>query len=173
MVKQSSLLLVDLDGTLFFTERCVELASRDVLGKRMDKESVRKLPEETKEKIYKIAQSKYDKYTKLNKKLNRILSKNRSSSIFILTARTRKTRKFTEGLLERNNVNFDKLIFRDSYKINDEVWKLKAVNRFSRSFSKISLYEDKIDNIDYIRNHAGNRNIDFYAVSADKIKKLT
>lgn len=172
MDKGEALLLVDLDDTLFFTGRCVELAGEDVMGKRMKKEEIRKLPENTKERIYKIAQSKYDKYTRLNKKLNKILARIDDSDIFILTARTKKTKGFTERLLERNNVKFDRIIFRDNYRIKDEVWKLKLVNRFSKLYQKITLYEDKFDNINYIRDHAKGKNMGFYAVSGGKIKKL-
>ncbi|MDE1871480.1 MAG: hypothetical protein KGI06_04560 [Candidatus Micrarchaeota archaeon] len=171
MARKKNLLLVDFDDTLFFTKEGIELSSKEVLGRRIDREAVRKLPNDIKEKIYKLAQSKYTKYSKLNKTLYKVISKSVDYDIFILTARTNKTRIFTEKLLSTNRVNYDELIIRKSYKIKDELWKSNIVKKLSKSYKKIKLYDDKEDNICYISENNREKNIEFYIVSNNKIER--
>lgn len=173
MAEPKELLLVDLDDTLFFTDECVRLASMEVTGRGLGKEEVRGLPDEVKDRVYGIAQSKYADRSRLNGRMAELLARNEGSDVVILTARTAKSLKETEGLLSRGSIRYDGLIIREDYRIKDEVWKLSVLEDLRKSYAKVKVFEDKTDTLAYLSGKTrGDDGIELYSVSEKGIARF-
>ena len=49
---------------------------------------------------------------------------------------------------------------------------LGIINKLPKSYKKISLYEDKMENIEYIRRNGKREDINFYIVTPGKVTKV-
>ncbi|HIQ51067.1 MAG TPA: DUF2608 domain-containing protein [Nautiliaceae bacterium] len=148
MYKYEKIVICDLDGTLVDDSVALKKASKEIIGKELDKQEIRKLNKSLKGKIYDLAQRKMN-YFIPKKRIINLVNKLKSEGFFvlILTARLNKVKKETEELLKKIGVNYDLLIMRNSeeLKIDDEIWKKEKAKGF---FGKENVYlEDKIENI--------------------------
>jgi hydroxymethylpyrimidine pyrophosphatase-like HAD family hydrolase len=147
------IVICDLDGTLVEESEAIKEASKELLGKELSRQEVRKLDKKLKAKIYDLAQSKIEKYIP-KKKTIEIVNKLKEEGFFvvIMTARFDRVKKETEELLKRIGVKYDLLLIRNSeeMKIDDEVWKAQKLKEF---FGKENVYlEDKPENILFMIN---------------------
>lgn len=175
--KRQSLLVVDFDNTLFFTDECVRRSAKDVMDKYISMAKVRKLDKATKRKILYRAFSVYWQYATPNESLLKLLkSRQARSKIIILTARHESYRKWTEMLLERDGVFYNKLILRPRSQQNrhDQEWKLMELKKIAKSKpnAEIQLFEDKDDNIEYIGSGMAGTNFVPYFVSKNGISEV-
>lgn len=167
-------IVADFDNTVFFTDRCVRFACKEIFGKVMSKKLVRALPRNTKIKLYYLAHSKYDRYSKPNERMIKLLSKEDEKEKIILTARFLDLKSKTFNLLKKRKVNFDKVIFRElKYrKTKDEEWKRRKLRELAKKYNEINFYEDKLDNIDYIKDRLTSKNLSLFLVSKNSIKRI-
>jgi hypothetical protein len=152
------LLILDFDDTLFFTGEAIAKASFEILKKEMQRREVRALPGREKGKIYDLAFSKYRTNSKPNAMLiRRIASDYRDYRILILSARSEKLYKDTEYLLREYGIPFHEIMLRDetALHMDDEKWKADYIKGILNDYEHVHLYEDKEDNIEYIRNALG------------------
>jgi len=169
--------IVDFDDTIFFIDACVKHASKELLRRMLEIAEVRKLPRPEKSKIYDLAFSKYAKYSKPNKMLIKKLKAMRNTKIIIMSARViSQPDSYDQAkyLLEQNKVPFDILMLRSkkAFWQKDQEWKLKQIKRLLSKFSKIALYEDKEENIEYIRNNLATDKLRFFLVRKGNITML-
>ena len=163
---------VDFDDTLFFTKHIVEEAAEIMLRKKLTKDEIRKLPRELKSKIYDKAFNEFYYKATPNFRLIEILKKYREIGykIIILTARSENNRKITEELLIKYKVPYDGIITRSDLSIKDEEWKSRIIRSYPAK--EIILFEDKIDNIEYILKNV-NKQVKAYLVLEEDIKEAT
>jgi hypothetical protein len=163
--------LVDLDGTLLFTEDAEGLAAQEVTGRRLRRSSIRKLDRQTKHMIYSLAQSKYADKATPNEKLKKRLSRIDAANIVILTARHSDTRRHTVMALKKHGIVYGKLLCRSgkAKELDDEEWKLRVLKRYARAYGRVELYDDKADNLKYMRDRIGMPNVSFIKVSEGSI----
>ncbi len=170
--------VVDFDGTLFFTERSVSEASKDITGKRLTPQEIHELPKPERWEIYDRSDKKYSKLAVPNEELVEILRKDADMhEIIILTARTAPSTKKVLWLLERDEVPFDALIIREPDgngipKNKDEEWKAETLKILKRGCETVEVYEDKMDNIAHLKQQLGEDGIAYFFVSKEGIKRV-
>lgn len=170
-----SVALVDFDDSLFFTRHLVEYATKEMLGKALALERVRKMDRLLKHKIYDLAQTKYGKHSRPNRLLIENLKAAKNLEIVVMTARAATNRKVTLALIKKHNVPFNRLLMRNKkeIKMNDEEWKLRMIRNFLKRYDKINYYEDKLDNVLFVRHHIGEmKRLTTFLMSPNKIKKI-
>lgn len=174
MKRKDELIVVDFDGTLFFTEKCMKLAAMDVLHKELTYKQIRSLPVEIKSRIYDIAFTTYNHHSILNRRLHRILERGAKCEKMILTARKNNTDVLIRILLRKHGVKIDRLLSRKPKEmlLDDEVWKAEVLSKIVGEYKRIELYEDKMENIEHIGKRLKPKNIDFYIVTLRSIKKV-
>ena len=163
---------IDFDDTLFFTSDAIIKAAEILMGKRLSKEEIRKLPKEVKGRVYEYAFNELRDEAKLNTSLLEILGKLKKEGfeIVILTARTKNTLDSTTYLLKKYNIPYDKLIVREDSSIADEEWKASIIN--NTYADHIVLFEDKLENINYIRSKIRKKNVEYFLVDGQNIQKI-
>ena len=176
MMKESTnkLAVIDLDQTIFFTDNCILKACNMVLGEKLTREEIRKCPREIKSLIYDLACTEFINYAKANRTtIKRINSlKKAGYKIVILTGRNKRVEPDTVAILKKNAVYFDVIYHNPDNSIHDEEFKTKKLSELSLGYDIIEVYEDKIDNIKYIRDKLRPNNFKFYHVRGNKISKL-
>ena len=171
MADSDRIVLVDLDGTLLFTENSEGLAAKEVTGRKLKRSSIRKLDRQTKHKVYSLAQSKYADAATPNRMLKRRLSRIDKANIVILTARHSDTRSHTVAALKKHGIMYGRLLCRSgkARELDDEEWKLKMLRKYSKAYSRVELYDDKIDNLEYMYDRISTSNVFFMRVSKGSI----
>ncbi|MDG7045517.1 MAG: hypothetical protein JRN32_01710 [Nitrososphaerota archaeon] len=93
--------------------------------------------------------------------------------IIILTARFSNNKKNTIKVLSKNNVQYNKLICRESkYRnVHDEEWKLLTLKNIIKTTKakEVELFEDKRENIAHIAPHMKDIEFASYMVGKDSI----
>jgi len=147
---------VDFDGTIFDERESLKAASKEILGKELEKEEIRKLPKEIKSKIYETNITKYYNLYKPIEKTIEIIKeyKNRGYKIIILSARSSKYKDILKKLLDMYSIPYDDIICRDNMEIKDEVWKAEIIKNLKDD--DIVVIEDKEENLEYIERVVGN-----------------
>ena len=173
------LMVVDLDNTLFFTDKCIKKASKEIAGITLDSNQVRKLDKKEKRQILSVAFSKYWKESIPNRKMLRLLKSNYKKSdmkVIILTARFSDSKKNTIKLLSKNNVPYNRLICRESkYRnMHDEEWKLLTLKNIIKTTKprSVELFEDKRENITHIAPYMKGVEFASYMVGKESIVAL-
>lgn len=171
MANTGKIALVDLDGTLLLVDRQIELASKEVLGKSLTSEELSSLPVRKKHPVYTLAQSKYAYAATANAVMKRRLAGMEGTRIVILTARHADVLKYTLESLRKEGVKYDKLICRGGKArlLEDEEWKLRVARRFAKRFGRVCLYDDKPDNLAYIRKRLAASNVSLFKVSKGSV----
>ncbi len=166
------LLVVDFDNTLFFTDSCNALASKELFGRCMSLHEIRALPKPEKNKVYRLTFSKYMHMCKPNRRLIRRLSKEHDAVIIVLTGQSREGMPVMQRLLECNGVNYDRLVMRlkSELRKKDERWKLERIQRLAKGYVSVELYEDKADNIAYILGGVKRNRVSAFLVTPRGIK---
>jgi hypothetical protein len=175
MVKQCSVALVDFDNSLFFVDESTRRASKEMLGKSMERKELRKLEEAVKYKVYALAYSKYSYLSVPNKMLIRRLRKMSNYKIVVITARPKPLREITLEMLKKHDIPFDALITRDkkAEKLSDEEWKLRLIRSFLRKYGRVEYYEDKKDNVKYVKEGIEKIDrLDIFLVMEGGVKKI-
>jgi len=168
------LVVLDFDGTLFFTDVPVSMAAKELLGKPMAVSSVRKLSKSVKGKVYDLAFSKYTSKSRPNLLLiNKIARQGPDHRIIVLTKRGDRRKPQTWDLIKANGIKFVEGIYStDNFDIGDEQWKLQKMRAYLKKYQRISLYEDKKENIDYIKARLSSPKVSYYLVSRRQIKRI-
>ena len=174
MADSNRIVLVDLDGTLLFTESSEGLAAKEVTGRRLKRSSIRKLDRQTKHKVYSLAQSKYADAATPNMMLKRRLSRIGKANIVILTARHSDTRSNTVAALKKHRIMYGRLLCRSgkAKELDDEEWKLRVLTKYAKAYSRVELYDDKIDNLEYMHDRIEMPNVSFMKVSRESITRF-
>ncbi|MCL4363057.1 hypothetical protein M1439_01250 [Candidatus Marsarchaeota archaeon] len=172
MAETETVALVDLDGTLLFTEKSEGLAAKEITGHKLKRNAIRKLDKQIKHAIYTLAQSKYAGAAILNEAMKKRLAHMDSSHIVILTARHSDMRRHTIAVLKKHGIRYGTLICRSGKARNlaDEEWKLGVLNRYAKMYGYVEFYDDKSDNLAYIYEHIDKPNILLMKVSNSSIK---
>lgn len=173
MRKKGKLVVLDFDDTLFFTQGSVTKATKELLNRTdLSKAQVRKLPKKTKSAVYELAYSKYKHHSKPNMKLVKFLEKSRKDwKIIVLTARGRTLHADTLSLIKKHKIRISGFYSRADIAGADEVWKLGRVKAYAKRYTEVELYEDKRENIEYIKQRIGSYNIKFYLVTKRAIRR--
>ena len=171
MAERKTLTIVDFDDTLFFTGRCIENASKKITGRRMGRRAVRKLPKALKAKVYALAFSKYSHNSIPNLRLHKILSRAKGP-VYVLSARLNGNKAKMLDLMRQHGVQADRIITRKDASKKDEEWKLLIFKKMAKRNQRIIAYEDKRDNIAYIKERMGKSSPTFYLVSPNAVKRF-
>jgi len=170
----NKLAVIDLDGTIFFTDKCTMEACNKILGKKLTREEVRKCPREIKSLIYDLACTDFAGYAETNqtmiKKINSM--KNAGYKIVILTGRNTRVEPNTIALLKKNAVYFDEIYHNPDNSIHDEEFKAEKLSEISDNYESVEVYEDKADNIEYIRGKLPLDKFIFYSVQKGEISRV-
>jgi len=174
MDRKTGLVALDFDGTLFFTQGSLDVAVKKLLNRTgMTRDEIRKLPKKVKGKIYDLGYSRYRSRGVPNKLLiKRIERLRKNNKIIVLTARSKKLRGHAEWLIKKHGITVDGVYHRENVNGMDEEWKLNMMKRFSKDYTAISLYEDKLENIEYIRKRLRFKNASYYLVTKRSIRKV-
>ncbi len=174
MNKRGKLILLDFDDTLFFTHGAVRKAAEELLGRRnLSKRQIRKLPRPVKSKVYALAFSKYKHESKPNGLLlNRLRRSRKGYDVIVLTARLKNRHGDTLDLIKKHGVRIRGIDARRDLALPDEEWKLRKIKHYLKKYRALEFYEDKKDNIDYIRSRIGAGNICYYLVTKNSIKQV-
>ncbi len=172
--KNDKLMVIDFDNTLFFTDACATRASKDFFGMELTPLQIRALEKHKKHELYLLAFKKYWALSKPNKAMIKKISSSKSAKKVLLTAKLPQSRERIEMLLAKNNINLDREIFRPmKYMLDhDEEWKLRELKKLAPKYAHIEFYEDKEDNIKYMKENLTHKNIDYFLVSKDGIKPI-
>ena len=189
-------LVSDFDDTLFFNREAIILAAKDlheiVEREKKGEEDCKtlsdleiisrdgKIPKDFskpwKSQLYTFAYGRYGEKLTPNKPIIRYLNeraeRERSETI-ILSARGEEFRRQTKELLDTYGLRYNKIILPDNHYLKDEEWKLLEVEKLSKEYHRILLFEDKLDNIKYIENNLNSKNIEFYLVNRSFIINVT
>jgi hypothetical protein len=165
--------VVDFDNTLFFTDECTIMASKDIYGRLMSIKEIRSLPKPEKHRIYRLGFDKYHKKSRPNLPMINKLKKS-SATLILLTARSKDDSETITSLIASSGLEFNRLIFRPKkYLIgHDEEWKLGELGKISQKYEEIEFYEDKIENIMHAKKNIGSRNIQYFRVSGASIRRV-
>ena len=171
--RNGKLVIADFDNTLFFTDKCNALASKELFGKAMSLKEIRALPRADKSRVYALSFSKYAHLCIPNAKLIRALRAENTARIIILTAKSRESEPTVLRLLRKYNVRYDRLILRPKRELSksDEGWKLEKIRSLSKGFETVELYEDKKDNIAYILNGIRRHGVSAFLVRPGSITR--
>ncbi|MGI0134945.1 MAG: hypothetical protein ACREBW_08325 [Candidatus Micrarchaeaceae archaeon] len=175
MASGSAVALIDFDGTLFFTDKSLEHASVELMGKKLSRRQVRLLPRRTKSRIYELGFSKYRDLSVPNMRMIRLIKTRRGKmGVAVLTARLDGSQRDVRYLLNKNKVPTIKMIFRSrkDSRMHDEEWKLKIVGSLAKKYDRVELFEDKLDNIRHIRSGVDSRNVEFFLVRPNSVKRV-
>jgi|GEM_PF-1406955 hypothetical protein len=170
--RSKELMLVDFDETIMFDNSALSSAGVEVTGKLLRRSEIKGLEDETRRGIYLLAADKYAYVMRPNHKIIELMgSEIAKKDVIILTARLDDIADGTLKLLRTYLVPFDELILRESdlAKMRDEVWKTNQVYELLKTYSKIDLYEDKLDNISYICRVLMDNRINYFGVSPNEI----
>ena len=189
-------LVSDFDDTLFFNRSAIVSAAEDLYSIiEREKESDEdykamsdleliteegKIPKgfsgKWKNQLYTFAYAKYnDKLSPNNFLINYLNQRvTQGDKLIILSARGEEFRKQTEGLLNRYGVKYDEVILPENHRLNDEEWKLMEMENLIKKYSHLVLFEDKLENIQYIANGLGiNENaVEFYLVDNSNLTRI-
>lgn len=175
MAEKGRLVLLDFDGTLFFTDKSVSMASKDILGKALPKNKIRELPRRVKSRVYELGFSKYrDMGVPNGKLIDFIKQKRRNANIMVLTARFDGSKRDIIYLLKKGGVPDAKLVCRRRAEMHmhDEDWKASMVKSLAKGYKHVELFEDKLENIRHIKSDTGADNIDFFLVRRNFIRRV-
>lgn len=166
------LIILDFDETLFFTFRAIQKAANEIIGmNNVSKEEIRRLPIKDKSKIYDLAYSKYVIDSEPNLKLIKYLETlDSNSKIIVLSAAGIILKSRALELIKKYKIKLDDVIFREDVSEADELWKLREIKKLSEGYGHVDIFEDKIDNIEYIRKNVPAGTFTFYLVTKDKIE---
>ncbi len=144
------------------------------MDKAFSKEEIRKLPKEIKSKIYNKAFKEFDNLYKVNEKMIKLMSlyKSKGYKIIILTGRESALKEKTEKVLIENKIPYDTIIFRESVSIPDEEWKFREISKLCKNCCEILLFEDKLENIQYIKSQLSLEKIKYFLVKNSEIKEI-
>lgn len=173
MREKGKLVVLDFDDTLFFTHGSIKKATKELFNRTdLSKAKVRKLPKKTKSQIYELAYSKYKHYSKPNLMLLKRLEKyEKGFKIVVLTARGKSLHTHTLALIKKHKIKIHGFYSRPNVQGEDEVWKLAQLRKYCKDYSETHIYEDKKDNIAYIKKHMKGYNIKFYLVTKKSIRQ--
>ncbi len=169
------LLIVDMDGTLFFMDEPIALASSEILGTRMSIEETRGLPSPVKRSIYDLSISKYASSSIPNvQMINLLREKSAASYIVILTARTESRYADSREVLEKTAIPFDRLICRGEKdaETHDEEWKSAEIGALLPDYPAVELYEDKLENIEYISQRLNSEKLRSFHVKPGSVSEV-
>jgi hypothetical protein len=162
------LVIVDLIDTIVFTDQATKMASKDLGYGEMLRKDVRKLSKREKGNIYDRSMNLYWHLMEPNKKmLERMNERSTGNDIIILSADLETVRLGVEDLLKHHKAQFDRLILRPQEQkyLSDEIWKADRVIEIAPKYSKIELYEDKLENIYHIQKTIDKSKIQSFLVT--------
>lgn len=172
MDRKGKLIVLDFDDTLFFTHGAIKGATKELFNRSdMGKEAVRKLPIKTKTRIYELAYSKYKHESRPNLQLlSHLKTSKKGYKIIVLTARSRKLNRHTTSLIKKHKIKISGFYSRADITEKDEEWKLKRLKQYAKKYALVEFYEDKKENIDYIKERMNADNVKFYLVKNTHIE---
>lgn len=168
-----NLLLVDLDDTLIFTEESISRASKEVTGKKKDLRAVAKLPRELKAQIYDLAHSKYAHHIVINPAMAQVLGRSQGTRNVVITARPTSLHKHTLSLIDSYGLNVHEVVSRPDKHLGLKgmEWKLKKLKEMQalKKYNSISIFDDKIENIRYLRDNLKSDKMSYFLVANDAV----
>jgi hypothetical protein len=175
VARNGKVALVDFDNTLFFTGKPTRLATIEMFGKALGRDTVRNMDRDVKRQIYELAHSKYKWHSTPHSFLIRRLKLKKGSKIVIMTARSVSLRSHTLDLIRKHGVRYDRLMLRDekAMALKDEEWKLQQIKKFLKNYESVSYYDDKEENIAYVRKAIGrSKRLRTFQVLPERIREV-
>jgi hypothetical protein len=175
MARNGKIALVDFDNTLFFTDKPAMLATMELFGKALGRDTVKNMDRGVKRQIYELAYSKYKWHSTPHSFLIRRLKSKKGSKIVIMTARSVSLRSHTLDLIRKHGVRYDRLMLRDekAMALKDEAWKLQQIKKFLKNYESVSYYDDKEENIAYVRKAIGrSKRLRTFQVLPERIREV-
>ena len=154
---EGKLAVFDFDGTLFFTDAALIKACVRVTGKTMTKAEIRALPREFKSPIYDAANIDIGLFVPNRPLIDKLNAMHEAGCrIVILTARHKTCEAGTLEALRRERVQYDQVYHDPAFvQMPDEEFKAQALKEILRGYKNAEIYEDKMENIDYLRERLG------------------
>ncbi len=171
---KKKLAVFDFDGTLVFTDPALIKHALKLTGKMMSKKEIRALPHEIKTPIYEAANLDVDMFAPnkwLIDKLNKMHDE--GYKIVILTARHETSKAGTTESLRREKVNYDELYHDPALvRMPDEEFKAIKLAEITKDYDDVEIYEDKQENVDFLKEKLGSRKFSYFLVEKDKFTKI-
>ena len=175
MDKEKSIALVDFDNTLFFTDKALRYATKEMFGKTLRKAEIKNLEKRIKRRVYKLAQSKYRQHSVPHSFLISRLKSSKNLRIVIMTARPLSLKKHSVDLLKSQRIHFDAIIMRNKWAVSlkDEEWKLRQIRKFLKLYRSVSYYDDKKDNVMYVKRAIKHTDrLHLFLVLRNKVREI-
>ncbi len=172
---QRKLIISDFDDTLFFTDKSMALASKEITGRELVGQELIKLERTQKREVYLTAFRKYKESLYPNEKLILKYKKFHSSGyeIIVMSARGEELRVETKYGLEKYEIPSNRIILADThYKISDGEWKLSMLNELVEGYDEVLFFDDRIDNIEYIKERFKDPKVRYFLVNKRGKKEL-
>ncbi len=175
MDRKENLVLVDFDNTLFFGDESLRHAERDMFGRLLAKRELKSLDRRVRFKLHALAYTKYHHLIRPHREMIERVKKIDGAKTIIMSARGESLRALTEALLAEQEIKVDGLLLRNKQemKMHDEEWKLMQVRHFMRRYRQLSAYEDKLENLEYIRRHINEpKRLHLFLVLPGRVRKI-
>lgn len=189
-----SVLVSDFDDTLFFNKDAIISAAKDLYDIAFKEKSNNyyrtlnnleiiieegKIPKDFngkwKDSLYTLAYTKYSSRLLPNQPFINYLkeSMKEGNELIIMSARGEEFRKETEELLNKYGLIYKQVILPENHELHDEEWKKMEVEKLSKIYDHLVLFEDKEENIRYIIQNLKPENVDFYLVDHSILKYIS
>ena len=166
------LIVLDFDGTLFFSYSAARAASRELLKRDLTMTQIKKLPTNMKGKVYSRAYSKYAHLIAPNNAMIRRMRRAMANNdLVIMTARPARHGDRTDSYLSGAKIKRIKRYHRNDVSIPDKVWKLSTLMKITKGYGTIDVYEDKATNLRHFANNLDENKFNFYHVKNNVIRR--
>lgn len=169
------LLVLDFDNTLFFTERAIHMAAKDVFGEELTLEDMYKMEAAVKKPLFEHANTKYKEYLEPNGRLIGLSEDLRLKGyeVIVLSGRHEGHLENTRYSLDLHGVKYKKIILSPKGRTtSDYEWKSKALSPYVSHYNEIIFFDDKMENIEYIKKAFSKRKIRFFLVDREGEKEI-
>ncbi len=166
--------IFDFDGTLFDTDLTLMKAAQKALGRKLSKKEIRALPHEIKSKIYDLANNDIAASTPNKSVINRMNTLgDRGYALVILTARHKSSEPATLELVRMWSIGCDAVYHNSAgVYIPDEEFKAIMLEPITFGYKSVEIYEDKRENIDFLRERFGSRGFRYYLVKKNGFRRV-
>ncbi len=170
------LIISDFDDTLFFTDKSMALATKEIAGKELHGQEFRELDSGQKRRIFITAFRKYKEGLYPNEKLIQKYKELHDSGyeLIIMSARGEELRPETQHGIETHRIPAGRIVLADGrYKTSDREWKFGMLKELIEGYDEVLFFDDLIENIAYIQERFNGPKMRYFLVSKEGEKELT
>ncbi|MCL5430461.1 MAG: hypothetical protein M1504_03210 [Candidatus Marsarchaeota archaeon] len=170
---KTSIKVVDIDGTLVFTDDAQVRADIEVFGRPLSKSEFQRQSREIRGKSHDLVATKYRHLIRPNIDLVSKLNQNDEHSlVVVLTGRWKRVEEDTKRTLDEIGLRYDALLTNpNGEEVHDEIFKGAVLDELGELFDSIEVYEDKEDNIHYFKRRTDER-FQFFIVRPEGMLRI-